>query len=81
MSVSIVTYLWMSFDGSVGGRIREKDEDGDQHDLELVPRLNKGLTDLKLLNHPVTCTALARLLNRTFKFGIGTVLSETQSFI
>jgi hypothetical protein len=32
-------------------------------------------------NHPVSCTALARLLNRTYKFGIGTVLSETHSFI
>jgi len=71
----------MSFDGWVGGRIREEDEDGDQHDVELGPRLTKPLAALKLLNHPITCTALARLLSRTFKFGIGTVLSETQGFI
>jgi hypothetical protein len=61
----------------VGRRTREKDEDGDLHDLELVPRLTKSPTALKLLNHPVTCTALARLLNKTFKFGIGGASSET----
>jgi len=65
----------------VGGRTREKDEDGDQHDLELVPRLTNAPAALKLLNHPVTCTALARPLNKTHKFGIGTVLSETPGFV
>lgn len=54
-------YQWMSFDGWVGWRTRDKDEDGDQHDLELVPRLSEAPTALKLLNRPVTCTALTRL--------------------
>jgi len=61
MSASVVMYQWMSFDGWVGWRTRDKDEDGDQHDLELVPRLSEAPTALKLLNRPVTCTALTRL--------------------
>lgn len=64
----------------MGRETSEKDENEDEHDLEIVLRFSEALAALKLLNHPFIYTALARLLNKTFKFGVCTGLSETQGF-
>lgn len=57
--LSCVTTVW------VGGSSGE-DEEGDEHDLDLVPSFTEVHGSYEQLNDSSVCTAVASVRNRTF---------------